>query len=139
MLPTQLRIEDYALEEWAEDGLNHLFELKSVILHVRHSSESSNDVPYTIDRICLLQFKNEWHVFSVEDVQDFEREMYCDEQVDTNNMFIDFSKEPEPCIHFEFDQLQTLKMNLKKWFDYVNIYYADCSLRIHMLVYERAL
>jgi hypothetical protein len=132
----QLRIEEYAME-YANSLCSH-HQLKSVVLHVRQAGESSNDVPYPIDRICLIHYKNLWLVFDVDNVQDYEREMYSDEYVDTNNMYIDFSTELKPCNQFEFDQMLTVEMNIKKWWNSVKETNNNSSLRVHMLIYERA-
>jgi hypothetical protein len=87
----------------------------------------------------MIIYKNQWHVYSIEDVQDYERNMYSDEYVDTNNMVIDFSVESEPCNVFQFDQSQTLDTNINKWWHDVQQKNETNSLRVHMLVYERRL
>jgi hypothetical protein len=126
------------MDQWEDGDLDSCFEIKSIILHVRKLGESSNDVPYSVDRICLIFYKNQWHVFSLENVQDFERDMYSDDYVDTNNLFIDFSVESEPYNNFQFDQSLSVETNIKKWWDDVQQKDETTSLRVHMLVYERS-
>jgi hypothetical protein len=86
-----------------------------------------------------LHYANEWHVLSVTDAQDFERDMYSDEHVDTNNWPIDFSVELEPPLsNFELDKNLTLEENIVHWSNEVTRDDSGQSLRVHMVVYERA-
>jgi hypothetical protein len=85
-----------------------------------------------------VRYASEWHVVCVTDAQDFERDMYSDEHVDTNNWRIDFSVELElPLSNFELNKKLSLEENIVHWSNEITRDDSNKSLRVHMLVYER--